>query len=63
MDAAGWRCVCGAVAFEVHHVDGDPSNNDPDNLRPLCKGCHLSLHDRLAGQPKAMRWRELVRGT
>jgi 5-methylcytosine-specific restriction endonuclease McrA len=28
----------------VAHLDQDPSNNDPTNLRALCSGCHLR-HD------------------
>ncbi len=27
-------------ATEVDHVDGDSSNNAPENLRSLCKPCH-----------------------
>lgn len=26
--------------FEVHHIDGDPMNNDTDNLVGLCRPCH-----------------------
>jgi hypothetical protein len=26
--------------FEVHHVDGDATNNDMDNLVGLCRPCH-----------------------
>jgi len=37
----GWRCaVCGAssaeVPLEIDHMDGDPANWAPDNLRLLC---------------------------
>lgn len=28
-------------ADEVDHIDGNSFNNDPDNLRPLCRPCHL----------------------
>ncbi len=42
-----WHCVdCGIPqeefekALDVHHVDGDKSNNDPTNLVTLCKKCH-----------------------
>jgi 5-methylcytosine-specific restriction endonuclease McrA len=31
--------------IEVHHVDGDRNNNDPDNLVPLCRDCHTKLND------------------
>lgn len=27
-------------ANEIDHIDGDPMNNDPRNLQPLCKSCH-----------------------
>lgn len=34
-------CVCcGAPYHEVHHIDGDPSNNAEDNLIVLCPNCH-----------------------
>lgn len=26
----------------MHHIDEDPSNNDPQNLLPLCPNCHLT---------------------
>lgn len=28
------------AAQHVDHVDGDPGNNDPSNLQPLCAPCH-----------------------
>ena len=50
---AGWRCEwCGAlkglrhpitgsfVVLTVAHLDHDPTNCDPDNLRALCQRCH-----------------------
>ncbi len=34
-------CVrCDAPYHEVHHIDGDPSNNIKDNLIVLCPNCH-----------------------
>ncbi len=36
------RCaVCGKDRPQIHHIDEDPSNNDPINLIPLCPNCHL----------------------
>jgi hypothetical protein len=32
---------CGeAKRLDWHHVDGNPHNNDPANLRALCRRCH-----------------------
>ncbi|MBK8903408.1 MAG: HNH endonuclease [Anaerolineaceae bacterium] len=36
------RCaICGADQPHIHHIDENPSNNDPENLIPLCPNCHL----------------------
>ena len=31
---------------DVHHLDGNPGNNDPANLRLVCVQCHASRHGR-----------------
>jgi len=37
--------VCGSGEYvEVHHRDGDRTNNKLDNLIPLCRGCHAQVH-------------------
>jgi len=28
------------AANEVDHINGDPMDNRPENLQPLCKSCH-----------------------
>lgn len=33
--------------LQVHHWDGDPENNQPDNLVCLCTSCHLEVHRRI----------------
>lgn len=33
--------VCGKERPQIHHIDEDPSNNDPLNLIPLSPNCHL----------------------
>src|SRR5262249_16956080 len=35
-------CVCRerGKPVQIHHIDEDPSNNDPDNLAVLCVHCH-----------------------
>ncbi len=38
---------CGFRAHKwqfVHHIDGDPKNNDPSNLETICPMCNLILH-------------------
>lgn len=46
--------ICAAAgritgASHVDHVDGDDSNNNPDNLQPLCAPCHSSKTAREDG--------------
>lgn len=33
-------------ALEIHHMDRNPHNNDPKNLRVLTKKEHKDLHKR-----------------
>jgi hypothetical protein len=35
-------CVCTEPGkpVQIHHIDDDPSNNDPDNLAVMCLHCH-----------------------
>lgn len=64
MERAGWRCEragCSALAVEIHHRDHDRSNNAPGNLEALCFLDHRREHDRLRGQPRASRGRDLIR--
>jgi len=35
---------CDAVGCEVHHIDENPHNNNPDNLRRLCRRHHKHSH-------------------
>lgn len=32
--------------FDVHHIDGDHNNNDIDNLQPMTRSEHTSLHNK-----------------
>ena len=37
--------ICGKAGYtEVHHIDKNPMNNDPQNLVRLCKSCHAKQH-------------------
>ena len=41
-------CVCCLKNFrllEVHHIDGDRSNNKESNLICICKECHNQIHN------------------
>lgn len=54
---AGWTChTCGRICrrpgepfdthrrtLTVHHLDGDPANQDTKNLIAVCAPCHLQL--------------------
>lgn len=39
-------CVCRREKnkTQIHHIDGDPSNNDVDNLAVICLHCHSDAH-------------------
>jgi len=43
----GEQCVeCDATEqIEVHHIDGDRTNNRLSNLVPLCHDCHMKVHN------------------
>src|SRR5574343_2089194 len=34
------------TSIEVHHYDGNLSNNNLDNLISVCRGCHTKVHRR-----------------
>jgi|KBSMisStandDraft_5_1062788.scaffolds.fasta_scaffold129154_3 predicted amidophosphoribosyltransferase len=38
---------CGRPAHDRHHVDDDQLNNAPDNIRVLCRRCHMIEDGRL----------------
>jgi len=40
-----------APHLDVDHIDGDPSNNKPENLQTLCKCCH-SIKGLINGDSK-----------
>lgn len=35
--------------LDIHHIDGDPSNNSPENLQCLCRSCHIRVHRKKDG--------------
>ena len=45
LEKYGYRCAkCGYGFLEIHHIDGDHTNNSLNNLIPLCKLCHIEEH-------------------
>ena len=63
LDACGYRCDgCGnAGRLELHHKNGDPLDDRPANLRPLCRPCHCAADGRRPG-PDRSEWNaELLR--
>jgi hypothetical protein len=32
--------------LDIDHIDGNPKNNEPDNLRLLCRRCNVSLSNK-----------------
>lgn len=46
LEQYGEECkICGVTErIEVHHIDGDHGNNSVDNLLPVCRDCHNSIH-------------------
>jgi len=55
-------CFCGkncGVDIEIHHIDGNPGNNDPDNLTPVCYDCHARIPRYDAGNPRGTKIRDV----
>lgn len=45
------------IVLTIAHLDHDPTNNDPSNLRALCQRCH-NRYDRAHRQVNAARTRQ-----
>jgi 5-methylcytosine-specific restriction endonuclease McrA len=41
--------------LHVHHLNGNPADNRPDNLITLCAHCHMLMHKHEKRKPK--RWK------
>jgi len=46
--------------FQVHHIDGDCTNGDMENLVALCRDCHHDRHGEFTRRytPEGIRIRE-----
>lgn len=50
----GYLCVrCGAKARDVDHVNGDHTDDRPENLQSLCQPCHKA---KSAAEAAYARW-------
>lgn len=36
------------IADRVHHIDGNPTNNNESNLMSICRQCHEKIHGRVS---------------
>lgn len=46
MGRAPWCVQCGStVDLEMHHKNGDPTDNRPENTEMRCETCHHAVHD------------------
>ena len=43
--------------LDIHHIDSNTTNNNKNNLLPLCAKCHRGLHSKR----KANRWEKRIR--
>ena len=54
------NCKCdghwqnGIISLEIHHIDGDNTNNEISNLQYLCPNCH-ALTKTYRGKNKALK--------
>ena len=57
LERDGQQCsVCGSAGdLHVHHLDLDPTNDDPSNLVTLCGICHARVHTELRREGGAGR--------
>ena len=57
LERDGQQCaICsGEEDLHVHHIDRDPTNDDPKNLITLCGICHARVHTELRRRGGAKR--------
>jgi hypothetical protein len=48
VEAFEHRIVTGRVSEDVHHINGNKTDNRPENLMPMSRAEHARLHARMA---------------
>ncbi len=48
------------ASLQVHHIDGDPSNNDLENLIVVCSNCHGKITEGVTSQADVMMQKRMV---
>ena len=64
----GWECECchnkkwqgKKIPLEVHHIDGDSTNNKLENLQLLCLNCHAQTENFRNNNSKPKEKREAI---
>lgn len=59
----GYRCSCceleswnnKPITLQVDHIDGDPGNNYPSNLRLMCPNCHSQTDTYKGGNKNKLK--------
>lgn len=44
--------------LEIHHIDYNRFHNNPENLKLLCRNCHINWHRQ---NPDIRNWRRLTK--
>jgi hypothetical protein len=55
------KCMMNGVSeLEIHHLDGDPSNNDNLNLLAICSNCHTRAEKGLIPTVELDLWKRML---
>lgn len=63
MTEAGHRCIvqhCNEDIVEIHHIDENRENNDPNNLAVLCDKHHKLAHRKSISRMDLRKYKELL---